>query len=110
MNLAFRSVGIVLLIFKIMIAILLIASLFGTISGAIWAFALSAHIKDGLLYGCITGFCVGILFLLMQLAATAGGKVQKREATFVSSSFLFTFFLVSCVIAIVVRIIRWIFF
>lgn len=92
------------------ISTLLMATILGAISGLVWAFALSCQVKSGLIYGGISGSVVGLLFFLFQKAATASGNLQNKEVAFTSGSMMTMIAMVSTVIAIVVGLVRWIFF
>ncbi|MBU1012101.1 MAG: hypothetical protein KKG99_03795 [Bacteroidetes bacterium] len=88
----------------------LMAAILGAISGLVWAFALSCPLKSGLFYGGIIGLIVGLLFFLFQKAATSSGNLQNKEVSFASGSMMTMIFMISTVIAIVVGLVRWLFF
>lgn len=88
----------------------LMATILGAISGLVWAFSLSCPIKGGLLYGGISGLIVGLLFFLFQKSATSSGKLQNKEVAFVSGSWITAIFTISTVIAVVIGLVRWLFF
>ena len=94
----------------LLISTLMIGLFIGAVSGIVWALALSCPMRSGLINGGICGLIVGLIFFLFQKAATASGNVQNKEATFASGSMMGLLFLASTAIAIVVGLVRWLFF
>ena len=94
----------------LLIVTLLMGLVLGAVSGLVWAFALNCQMKSGLIYGGISGLIVGFLFFLFQMAAMAPGNLQKKESTFVTGSMMTMIFMIATIIAIVVGLVRWIFF
>lgn len=96
--------------FKMFASTTLMAIILGTISGLFWAIALSQSIKIGLLYGCITGIIVGFIFSILSKAASSSKNIQNKEVAFAAGSMMTLIFMASTAIAIVIGLVRWLFF
>jgi hypothetical protein len=94
------------------ISTVFMASILGAISGLVWAFILDYQIKSGLRNGWLSGLVVGVLFFLFQKAALSSnrGNLQAKETSFATGSMMTGLFVASIFIAIVVRLVKWIFF
>lgn len=86
------------------------ASLYGSIIGFVWAFALRYEIKCGMLYGAIVGGIIGLLFFSFGKLARGGGNVTAKETVFVSGSIYGFFLLIGIVTGLIALLIRVVFF
>jgi hypothetical protein len=77
--------------------------------GLAWAFALNAALTNGLYYGGIAGFALGLFFLFISKGVVSRGNVQKKEAVFMTGSFLGLLLLGGIGTAIIAWLIRLIF-
>lgn len=81
----------------------------GAVVGLAWSFALNAAFTKGLYYGGIAGLLLGVLFLIISKGVVSRGNVQKKEAVFMTGSFLGLLLLVGIGTALIAWIIRLIF-
>lgn len=88
----------------------LVTGVYGLISGMAWSFVLGSSYATGLLYGGLIGASVGLLSFGYQRTISARGRINHKEAAFTAGSMLSILFFASIVIAVVVWIVRWIFF
>lgn len=92
------------------ISSLLMGAIVGAVSGVIWAVALSNELKSGLYYGFLIGLIIGFVFFLFQRGVTSSGRVKDKESSYVSGSIMGGLLLISTLAAIIVGIVRWLFF
>ncbi|MDP2686746.1 MAG: hypothetical protein Q8O62_05965 [Aequorivita sp.] len=93
-----------------LIALLLMTSILGLITGMLWGWVLNLDVQNGLLYGGIIGAIIGLLNFLSINHSVKSGKVLAKEMIYSSGSIMTGIFIFSSIIALVIALLKWLFF
>ena len=91
------------------ISTIFLTAFVGVTIGLAWSLALNAALTNGLYYGGIAGLALGVFFLFISKGVISRGDVKKKEAVFMTGSFLGLLLLGGIGTAIIVWLIRLIF-
>lgn len=94
----------------VLVSSVMVTGVYGLISGLAWSFSLGSGYATGLFYGGIIGALVGLVSFAFQRTIAARGRINHKEAAFTAGSMLSILFFASIVFAVVIGIVRWIFF
>lgn len=82
----------------------------GFLASLTWGIALKLNLGVSMLWGLVLGLLIGVFFTVVGAAARSGGKINKAESVFVSSSLMTLIAMGSIGLGLIALVIRVIFF